>query len=85
MERTRAFMIRFIPASFSKGERISIKDLICNKIIFLPYKYNCDTTLKQAIDYVKDIGIKIKGVSILNNESYIIYSDNFTTELERKK
>jgi len=80
IKNLRAFRIKFIPVTNTKGARIGIKDLRNNKNKVIPFNYKEDTK-EGAITYLKKIGIKIK-FSCEENKYYYLLTDDFQTILK---
>ena len=81
MNNLRAFKIKHIGATDTKGSRISIKDLRFNKSIIIQKDYKYNNTYSQAYDFLKDKGIICLYLSEVDN-AYIITTDNFKTQIK---
>lgn len=77
----RAFTIKYISATDTKGSRVSILDnrFQTKKIISYNHEYNNIYQIAQA--YLESKSIEVCGVSELNNGQYILFTDNFNIGL----
>ena len=80
MKTYRAFEIKYISATDTRGTRVSIKDLLFNKSKRIPYNYEFDNIHQIAESYLTGIGIECCGVSE-TPKGYILFTDNFTIQI----
>ena len=80
MKAYRAFEIKYIPITNTKGARVSIKDLRFDKSKRIPYNYEFNNIYQIAESYLSGIGIKCIGVSE-TPQGYILFTDNFETQI----
>lgn len=81
LKNLRAFQIKFIPVTNSRGARVSIKDLRFNKTKFIPYDYEEENIKEMANNYLKTLGINCLYGAELNESAYIILTDNFELQI----
>ena len=93
MDRLRAFKIKILPATNTKGTRIKIIDTFFQgrtkdktTAVVLSYNYKYNHVLDQALDHLKkvcDINIVSYSFNTKDN-SYILLTKDFETELKRE-
>lgn len=80
-ENFRAFKISFVPATCFKGARIRIKDERFNIRRFLGYDHSIGSIIIQAKIFLEDKGIDIMGCSEMTDNSFILFSPNFSKQI----
>jgi hypothetical protein len=76
MKNLRAFEIRMLPPTNSRGIRVKIKDLRHKKTKIIPYSYKFNSCKDEAEIYLKSLSIPCL-YSCETEKGYIILSDNF--------
>ena len=79
----RAFELKYLGATDTKGARIRIRDLRFKKSVILDRDYEVNPD-EQAIYYLQGLGIHVTGMAEGNEVSYV-FTDDFDIELRRKK
>ena len=79
--RYRTFEAVYHGPTNSKGSRVTIKDLRRGVSKTVSYDYTFNNAEDIARDYLEKKGIAITGLAMLNN-SCLLLSENFTTELK---
>lgn len=83
MKTYRAFTIKYIHANNTKGSRVSILDNRFGVRRIIPYNYEFNNIAEIAANFLDLIGINIAGVSELGKGGYILFSENFKTQIKR--
>lgn len=65
MENYNAISVKFLGATNTKGARTKV--VINGRTKFLPYDYTKNSSMEQAVDYVKSQGIAVEGVLHTHN------------------
>ena len=77
LKNLRAFEIKYIPPTNTKGARVSINDLRHNKRKIISFDYEEGNIKEMADTYLKSIGINCLYGAELSENAYIILTDNF--------
>lgn len=83
IQNFRAFELKYLGATDNKGARIRIRDLRFKKSIVLSRDYEVNPD-EQAIYFLQGLGIHVTGMAEGIGVAYV-FTDDFTTELRRKK
>lgn len=76
LKNLRAFEIKYISPTNTKGARIGINDLRHNKKRFIAFDYELTNIKDMANNYLKSLGINCL-YSCETKKGYIILTDNF--------
>jgi len=76
LKNLRAFKIKYIGATNSRGSRVSIKDLRNNKTLIIAYDYEFNNICDMANKYLNSIGIECLFRCEYEN-GYILLTNNF--------
>lgn len=78
------FEIKYFGAGEKRGARVKITDIRNKKSVLLKKHYNYDLSRDQAIEFLENLGIKIKATSWneINGNDYLL-TDDFKTELKK--
>jgi len=94
MDRLRAFKIKLLPATNTKGTRIKIIDTFFNgrtkdkaTAVVLSYDYQYNHLLDQAINHLKKVcNINIVSCSYnTKDNAFILLTNDFETELTKER
>ena len=80
MKTYRAFEIKYISATDTRGTRVSIKDLRFDRKKIIPYRYEFNNIYQIAESYLSRVGIECIGVSE-TPKGYILFTTNFETQI----
>ncbi len=80
MENLRAFEVKYLGPTNSRGSRVKIEDLRFNKSKTISYDYQFNDAGDIAENYLKSIGIKVAYCSEAKI-GYILTTKNFTKQL----
>ncbi len=79
----RGFEVKYIGPTNILGSRFKVTDTRRKESVTFPYDYNYNTILDMALNYLKERGIKVNGVT--HNEkthTVLILSSDFKTDLK---
>jgi len=83
MNNLRAFDIKFLGATDTRGARVSINDLRHDKKIIISYDYEFNSIYEIAKNHLEKIGIKIL-YCVESKKGYILLTDDFATQIINK-
>ena len=82
MKTFRAFEVKYIGATNTKGSRIRITDCRFEESAIIDYDYSCNSSTDIAIKYLELKGIEICGQSEHSKIAGLLFSENFTTRIK---
>ena len=78
----RAFTISYVPATNTRGSRVSITDNRFSQKKVINYNHEYHDILEIAQTYLESVGIEIVGSAELLNYKYILFTRNFSISIK---
>ena len=78
----RVFTVSYVPASSTRGSRVSIIDNRFGTRKSIPYDHEYHDILEIAQTYLESVGIEIVGSAELLNYKYILFTRNFSISIK---
>ena len=82
MKAFRAFEVKYIGATNTKGSRVRITDYRFNESVTIPYDYTYSDSVDIAIMFLRLKGIEICGQSEHSKIAGLLFTENFEIRIK---
>ena len=83
LPRERAFLVRYLAPTNTRGSRVKIKDLRRGDQVTVPYDYRLSYIYEMAAEYLKSRGIRELRLVLADTlDAYVISTPDFETSLK---
>lgn len=83
MKHLRVFKVKFLGPTNYRGDRVKIIDGRFKKSVTIPYSYEFNDALGNAVDYLEKLGFSLNGFNATSSEDYYyLMTDDFETQIK---
>ena len=87
IKRYRAFSVKYMPPTNTKGSRISIIDNRRGERVTIPYDYKYDSPWEIAVTHLLNLQhpIEIEALGMSKDDSHVLLTTDFSTSMKQEK